>query len=92
MANAASSPAGRKTVLVTGCSPGGIGHELAKEYHSRGLRVIASARRPEALTDLATLGLETLQLDVTTTDSVRAARDHVALLTGGTLDILVNNA
>ncbi|KAJ7756343.1 NAD(P)-binding protein [Mycena metata] len=92
MANASSSATVRKTVLVTGCSPGGIGHELAKEYHSTGLRVIATARRPEALTDLATLGLETLKLDVTKTDSVRAAREYIASLTGGTLDILVNNA
>ncbi|KAJ6554473.1 NAD(P)-binding protein [Mycena capillaripes] len=82
----------RKTVLITGCSPGGIGYELAKEYHSKGLRVIATARRADALIDSAALGLETLELDVTKIESVQAARDHIALLTGGTLDILVNNA
>ncbi|KAJ7630100.1 NAD(P)-binding protein [Mycena polygramma] len=81
-----------KSVLITGCSPGGIGNALAKEYHSKGLRVIATARRPEALVDLAALGLETLVLDVTKIESVRVGRDHVAFLTGGKLDILVNNA
>ncbi|KAJ6492916.1 NAD(P)-binding protein, partial [Mycena vitilis] len=78
--------------LVQRCSPGGIGDALAKEYHSKGLRVIATARRPEALVDLAALGLETLVLDVTEIESVRAGREHVASLTGGKLDILVNNA
>ncbi|KAJ7938472.1 NAD(P)-binding protein [Mycena leptocephala] len=82
----------RKTVLITGCSAGGIGYELAKEYHSKGLRVIATARRLDALIDLAALGLETLQLDVTKIESVQAGRVHVESLTGGTLDILVNNA
>ncbi|KAJ7454966.1 NAD(P)-binding protein [Mycena galericulata] len=81
-----------RSVLITGCSPGGIGHALAKEYHSKGLRVIATARKPAALTDLAVLGLETLELDVTKIESVKAVREQVEAMTGGTLDILVNNA
>ncbi|KAJ7457014.1 NAD(P)-binding protein [Mycena latifolia] len=81
-----------KTVLITGCSPSGIGHELAREYHSKGLRVIATARNPAVLSDLTALGMEALELDVTKSESVKAVRDRVASLTGGTLDILVNNA
>ncbi|KAJ7607360.1 NAD(P)-binding protein [Roridomyces roridus] len=84
-----------KTVLITGCSPGGIGHELAREYHSKGCRVIATARRREALLELALAlgdGLETFELDVTDVTSIRAVRDAVASMTGGTLDVLVNNA
>ncbi|KAJ7459513.1 NAD(P)-binding protein [Mycena galericulata] len=77
-----------RSVLITGCSPGGIGHALAKEYHSKGLRVIATARKPAALTDLAVLGLETLELDVTKIESVKAVREQVEAMTGGTLDIL----
>ncbi|KAI0852016.1 hypothetical protein F5Y00DRAFT_258973 [Daldinia vernicosa] len=34
----------RKTVLVTGCSEGGIGHALVDEFQSRGLHVFATAR------------------------------------------------
>ncbi|KAF7369808.1 Arabinanase/levansucrase/invertase superfamily protein [Mycena venus] len=83
----------RKTVLITG--PGGIGYELAKEYHAQGLRVFATARRSEALLDLASLGLphlETLELDVTKIESIQTVRDRIASLTAGTLDLLVNNA
>ncbi|KAF8192803.1 NAD(P)-binding protein [Mycena galopus ATCC 62051] len=90
-----SSTDARKTVLITGCSPGGIGYELAQEYHSQGLRVFATARRTEALIDLTSLGLsglETLELDVTKTGSIQSGRDRIASLTGGKLDILVNNA
>lgn len=74
------------------CSPGGIGNALAREFHARGCKVIASARRPEALTDLAALGLDTVLLDVDDEASVAAAVASVADLTGGRLDILVNNA
>jgi NAD(P)-dependent dehydrogenase (short-subunit alcohol dehydrogenase family) len=42
--------------------------------------------------DLRELGIECLQLDVTKTDNINQIRDKVAELTGGTLNILVNNA
>jgi len=82
----------KQTVFITGCSPGGIGNALARQYHAAGLRVIASARRLEVLDDLRTLGIETIQLDVTDLSGIRSARDHVSQLTEGKLDILVNNA
>ncbi|ERS95340.1 hypothetical protein HMPREF1624_08218 [Sporothrix schenckii ATCC 58251] len=81
-----------QTVFITGCSPGGIGNALAREFHARGCKVIASARRAEALTDLQALGLETVLLDVDDEASVEAAVKAVADRTGGRLDILVNNA
>ncbi|KAI1740989.1 hypothetical protein F4680DRAFT_77362 [Xylaria scruposa] len=82
----------KKTVLVTGCTPGGIGHSICLEYHRQGLHVIATARRPEVLAELAELGMSTLALDVTDTESIRKCHEEVAKLNGGKLDILVNNA
>jgi NAD(P)-dependent dehydrogenase (short-subunit alcohol dehydrogenase family) len=38
------------------------------------------------------MGMSTLQLDVTSKDSIDAAKVEVEKLTGGYLDILVNNA
>ncbi|KAF7363986.1 Short chain dehydrogenase reductase [Mycena sanguinolenta] len=82
----------QRTVLVTGSSQGGIGAALAKEYHSRGLRVFATSRRLETMEELAALGIETIALDVTDADAVRKTRDEISSRTGGKLDILVNNA
>jgi len=82
----------QRTVLITGCSPGGIGHALALEFHGKGYRVFATARKTEVLQDLHNLGIENLPLDVTDLSSIHLVRDKIALLTGGTLDILVNNA
>ena len=57
-----------------------------------GLRVIATSCRLEAMEDLAKQGIVTMQLDVTDVNAIRRVRDDVAALTGGRLDILVNNA
>ncbi|KAK8062887.1 short chain dehydrogenase [Apiospora hydei] len=81
---------GQKTVLITGCTPGGIGHALCLEYHHKGLYVIATARRPEVLAGLAEMGMSALQLDVTDQDSIQACEEQVATITSGKLDILTN--
>ncbi|KAI9749601.1 MAG: hypothetical protein M1815_002388 [Lichina confinis] len=78
--------------LARPCSPGGIGHALAREYHSRGFHVFATARNIDVLADLQELGLETLSLDVTLQESVNDAKDQVEKRTGGKLDCLINNA
>jgi len=82
----------QKTVLITGCSPGGIGHALAREFASKGLRVLATARSASTISDLQDHGIETLSLVVDDEGSVKACRKEVEALTGGKLDILVNNA
>ncbi|KAL2065668.1 hypothetical protein VTL71DRAFT_3338 [Oculimacula yallundae] len=82
----------RKSVLITGCSPGGIGHALAREFHAKGLHVIATARTKDAIQDLAEMGMSTLALEVTSQESIAEARVEVEKLTGGRLDVLVNNA
>ncbi|KAL2130576.1 hypothetical protein VTI74DRAFT_6221 [Chaetomium olivicolor] len=83
---------GQKTVLITGCTPGGIGHALALEFHAKGVHVIATARNPAVLADMAAMGMTCLALDVTKAESIKVCHDEVSKLTGGKLDILVNNA
>jgi 1-acylglycerone phosphate reductase len=61
-------------------------------FCTTGLHVIATARNTSVLADLAELGMSTVQLDVTNTESIQACHDEVDKITGGTLDMLVNNA
>lgn len=78
-------------ILVTGASRG-IGLALVRAALARGDRVIAAVRDPASMAedtaeDLA--GAEVLAMDVTSTDSVRAAR---AACGADAIDVLVNNA
>ena len=79
-----------KSVLITGCSSG-IGHCLADGLRARGYRVFATARRPDDVTRLAANGLESLWLDLDSSDSIRQAVDTVLGRTGGQLHALINN-
>ena len=83
---------GKKTVLITGCSPGGIGYALATQFHSKGLHVFATARNEKAVEDIKALGIEALQLEVTSPESVAEVKRHISERTNGSLDYLVNNA
>ncbi|EAW13337.1 SDR family oxidoreductase [Aspergillus clavatus NRRL 1] len=83
----------RKSVLITGCSPGGIGNSLAREFHRNGLRVFATARDAKTIDDLAALGIETVDLVVDDEESVKSCYAEVDKRLGGKgLDYLVNNA
>ena len=90
--------ASQKTVLITGCSAGGIGAALALALAKRGHRVFATARDPSKISaELASLSVvHTLALDVTSAASVRAAAEAVGTITEELgirgLDVLVNNA
>lgn len=82
----------QKTVLITGCSAGGIGSAMAKKFHEQGYYIFATARQP-ASTDLAGLdNVDLLELDVTIQQTIDRCREVVAKRTGGRLDVLVNNA
>lgn len=81
-----------KTALITGCSEGGIGDAIAQEFHKNGVRVFATARNLTKIEHLRALGLEVLQLDVLSPESIQMAVADVQKATGGTLDFLVNNA
>lgn len=71
-------------VLITGCSTG-FGRASAAELTKRGHDVVATARRPETLTDLDVA--DCLRLDVDDDTSVAKA-----VAAAGELDALVNNA
>lgn len=85
----------QKTVLITGCSDGGIGAALAAEFHRRGCRVFATARNVDKMQSLRALGIEAVAMDVTSDASIAQAVAEVERATagaGGSLDLLVNNA
>lgn len=78
----------QKTVLLTGCSEGGIGHSLAGKLAAKGYKVFATVRKAANAGDLAkTDNVTILELDVRSDDSVKAA-----LAEAGDIDVLVNNA
>lgn len=82
-----------KSALVTGCSEGGLGYSIAKEFQSRGVHVFATARTPSKVAGLASLpNVTVLALDVTSDASIQEAVKAVEQQTGGRLDYLVNNA
>lgn len=84
-----SSP---RSVLITGCSQGGLGDALARKLQEHGLRVFATGRNPTKIAHFESLGIETLILDVLSQDSISECAGAVAEKTGGSLDILINNS
>jgi 1-acylglycerone phosphate reductase len=78
---------GPKSVLITGCSDGGMGAALATAFHEAGLHVYATARNVCKMDKLAAAGIETLELDVTSPSSIARCVERLP-----SLDILINNA
>lgn len=82
-----------RTWLITGCSTG-FGRVLAEEVIARGEQVVATARRPEAIADLAAKApgrVLASRLDVTDPATV-ASTVQAAFEKFGRIDVLVNNA
>ena len=77
----------QRSVLITGCSDGGLGAALAIAFRNAGLLVYATARNPAKMTKVAEAGCQTLVLDVTSKESIAACVSNIP-----SLDILVNNA
>ncbi len=88
-----------KSILITGAASG-FGRLGAEHYARLGARVFATMRnlpRPEAeeLSQLARdegLAIEVLEIDVMSDESVASGVATVLEKTGGTLDVLINNA
>jgi 1-acylglycerone phosphate reductase len=82
----------QKTVLITGCSQGGLGDALAQAFHRKGHIVIATARNPSKMAHFEALNIQTITLDVLSAQSISECKSTLTELTGGSLDILINNA
>jgi NAD(P)-dependent dehydrogenase (short-subunit alcohol dehydrogenase family) len=85
-----------KIILITGAS-NGFGNDSAKTLAAAGHRVFATmrdmdGRHREAAQDLRSVGIETLELDVTNDASVDGAFKVLLDKTDGKLDVLINNA
>jgi NAD(P)-dependent dehydrogenase (short-subunit alcohol dehydrogenase family) len=82
---------GKPVALVTGCSTG-IGREAVLHLRRAGFLVVATARKAEAIAELAAAGdVETDVLDVTS-DADRRRVVAAVLARHGRVDALVNNA
>jgi NADP-dependent 3-hydroxy acid dehydrogenase YdfG len=85
-----------KTILITGTS-NGFGNDTARTLKAAGHRVFATmrdadGRHAEVAKSLQTVGIETIELDVTSDASVDTAFKTILEKTDGKLDVLINNA
>jgi len=80
----------QKIALITGCSSG-IGRALSIDFNEKGYRVVATARRLDAIADLKSKGIAVERLDVTDEDDIERVV-HTVLERERRIDILVNNA
>lgn len=82
-----------KSILVTGCSAGGLGDAIALALAKRGHHVFATARNPSKIPNTISCleQVTVLSLDVTSPSSIAAAVRAVGA-SGQGLDILINNA
>ena len=76
-----------RTVLITGCSDGGLGASLAIALHKAGLKVYATGRNLSKLEEVRAHGIQTFAVDVLSQESISVAAQRIQ-----TLDILINNA
>ncbi|OLN81705.1 putative oxidoreductase YusZ [Colletotrichum chlorophyti] len=77
--------------FITGASSG-FGLEIAKEALTRGHRVIATARSPSKLSDLASAGADLLPLDVTADEATVTDTVNKAFAIHGKVTHVINSA
>lgn len=80
----------KKTALVTGASSG-MGKAIARRLIQEGYQVYVAARQLGKMDDLASLGAQCLQMDLSRQDDRLAVVNTILSQTGG-VDVLVNNA
>lgn len=81
----------KPSILITGCSSG-IGYAAAHALHARGWLVIATAREAQDVERLKREGLNAVQLNLQSSDSIAMALDWALRLSDGKIDALFNNA
>lgn len=79
-----------RSILITGCSTG-IGYCVAKGLHERGHQVFATARKLRDVDQLRDEGLNSLQLDLDDSHSIKQCVAEILKQTNGRLDVLFNN-
>ena len=82
----------KQSILITGCSHGGIGYATAVHLKELDHRVFASARKQKDIDTLKSEGFETYLIDVTNYQSIDDALEDILTKTNGTLDVVFNNA
>lgn len=85
--------ASKGSVLITGCSDGGLGSAMAIAFHGQGYRIFATSRSLTTMSKLEGLpNVRVLQLDITIAADIQAAVAVVSEETGGSLTYLINCA
>ena len=79
-----------KSILITGCSSG-IGRDVALGLANRGYRVFATVRSEKDISELIGLGLESLPLDLNSSESISQTVAEIIDRTDGELYALINN-
>ena len=81
-----------KSILITGCSTG-IGRHCALWLSRKGgWKVLAAARKADDVSELAKMGLDSLQMDVGNPASVEQGFNEAVERAGGRLDAVFGNA
>jgi short-subunit dehydrogenase len=81
----------KKSILITGCSSG-IGLHTAQHLHKLGYPVFATARKTEDVNNLKSLGLNSFQLDLNDSLSIKNTLIRILDQSEGGLYALFNNA
>ncbi|MCF6765182.1 SDR family NAD(P)-dependent oxidoreductase [Thiotrichales bacterium 19S3-7] len=82
----------KQTILITGCSHGGIGYACANYLKSKGHQVFASVRAPDDLEKLKNEGFDVYLIDVNNQEQIVNAFNDILKKTNNKLDVVFNNA
>ncbi|WP_395946498.1 SDR family NAD(P)-dependent oxidoreductase [Caedibacter taeniospiralis] len=82
----------KQTILITGCSHGGIGYATAKYLKTLGHCVFACARQQKDVEQLISEGFDAYLMDVRNDEQINAVLADILRKTDNKLDALFNNA